>query len=219
MAKGKVRVLLDRAGRTYSEEGGIALQDKPAPLYRLLVLSMLASAPVQSHLAMATSRELVRSGYGTPARVAAAGWQELVDALGRAHYRRYDESTATSLREGAELVRDRYGGDLRRMRDKASRTEDGRTVVDRDRLRDLLTEFRRIGPTGADIFCREVQLVWPGLRPFFDQKALDGAGRVGLPTDPDRLAAEVDDPEDYARLAAALVRVTLDRKVAQEVTA
>ncbi|AUS78684.1 endonuclease [Actinoalloteichus sp. AHMU CJ021] len=219
MAKGKVRVLLDRAGRTYSDEGGVSLADKPAPLYRLLVLSMLASAPVQSHLAMATSRELVRSGYGTPAKVAAADWQELVDALGRAHYRRYDESTATSLREGAELVRDRYGGDLRRMRDEATRTENGTRVLDRDRLRELLTEFRRIGPTGADIFCREAQLVWPGLRPYFDRKALDGARRVGLPTDPERLASQVDDPEDYARLAAALVRVTLDREVAEDVTA
>jgi hypothetical protein len=34
----------------------------------------------------------------------------------RAHYRRYDESTATALGEGAQLLIDRWHGDLRRLR-------------------------------------------------------------------------------------------------------
>ena len=76
------------------------------------------------------------------------------------------------------------------------------------RLRSLLTEFPRIGPTGAEIFCREVQAVWPWLRPYFDKRALSGASKLGLPADPGRLAKLVK-PDDHARLAAALIRASI----------
>ena len=105
---------------------------------------------------------------GTPERMRAAGWQQRVDALGRAHYKRYDESTATALGEGAELMRSEYGDDLRRLRERAER--------DPERIRELLTGFPRLGPVGAKIFGREAQLVWPELRPALDRKVLDGAG-------------------------------------------
>ena len=47
-----------------------------------------------------------------------AGWQDRVDALGRAHYRRYDERTATMLGDGADLLSGRWHGDLRKLRDR-----------------------------------------------------------------------------------------------------
>jgi hypothetical protein len=74
----------------------------------------------------------------------------------------------------------------------------------------------RLGPVGADIFSREAQEVWPELRPYLDRKALDGAERIGLPADPDRLAHLVS-ADDLARLAAGLVRVSLDRRLADDV--
>ena len=132
---------------------------------------------------MAAARELIRSGYRTPRRVADADWQELVDALGRAHYRRYDESTATRLSENAAMLIDRYRGDLRRVAAEA----DG----DPGRLAELLQRFQGIGPVGADIFLREVQDVWTWVRPFFDERARQGAGVLDLPADPaalDRLS-------------------------------
>jgi len=76
-----------------------------------------------------------------------------VDALGRGGYRRYDERTATQLGDGAELLTERWSGDLRRMREEA----DG----DIGRLRELLQEIPGLGPAGADIFLREAQRVWP----------------------------------------------------------
>jgi hypothetical protein len=130
-----------------------------------------------------------------------------VDALGRGGYRRYDERTATQLGDGARLVTDRWGGDLRRLRREA----DG----DIPRLRELLQEVPGLGPAGADIFLREVQHVWPEVAPYLDAKALSGAERLGLPTDPDRLVALAGDTEP-AVLAAALVRAAVDRKVAEE---
>jgi hypothetical protein len=129
--------------------------------------------------------------------MADATWQQRVDALVRAHYKRYDESTSTYLAQGAQRVLDVYHGDLRRMRAEA----DGDVTA----LRRALTAFPRIGETGAHIFCREVQLVWPEVRPYFDQRALRTAVQLGLPADPKRLADLVSGP-DLARLAAALVR-------------
>ena len=152
-----LRTLHELAGTTYAEQAGIRLHDKPAPLYRLLVLSVLLATRIRADLAVDAARALVDDGMGTPERMAAASWQDRVDALSRAHYRRYDESTATALGEGAELVRSEYGGDLRRLRKNAG--------GDPKAVRELLTTFPRLGPVGADIFCREAQLVWPELRP------------------------------------------------------
>ncbi|MBN9107382.1 MAG: endonuclease [Pseudonocardia sp.] len=203
-----VDTLLDAAGRTYADQAGITLRDKPAPLYRLLVLAVLLSTRIRADIAVDAARELVRSGMGTPTRMREASWQDRVDALGRAHYSRYDESTATALGEGAELMLGRWRGDLRRLRAEA----DGSPTV----IRDLLTEMPRLGPTGADIFCREAQDVWPELRPALDGKARQGAQRLNLPTDPHRLARLVAD-NDLGRLAAALTRAALDADVRRAV--
>ncbi|MEU7630322.1 endonuclease [Nocardia sp. NPDC049220] len=205
-----VHALLDRAGWGYAEQAGIKLGDKPAPLFQLLMLAELLSTRISADIAVAAARELVGSGYRTPQRVADADWQELVDALGRAHYRRYDESTATRLGANAARVIDRYHGDLRELGEEAGR--------DPNRAAELLCEFQGIGPTGSDIFLREVQDVWIWVRPHFDERALRGARRVRLPDDPDRLADLA--PRDHtADLAAALVRVTLDEEIADEVLA
>lgn len=199
--------LLQRAGTTYAAEAGITLADKPAPLYRLLVLSVLLSTRIKAGIAVAAAREL--GEFGTPRKMLDATWQQRVDALGRGHYVRYDESTATALGEGAQLLLDRYGGDLRKLREHA----DG----DISALREGLEEFPRLGPVGASIFCREAQEVWPELRPYLDKKALSGAEKVGLPTRTDELAALVDET-DLARLSAALIRVTLEKGLAGEIT-
>lgn len=72
----------------------------------------------------------------------------------------------------------------------------------------LLQEVRGIGPTGAAVFLREVQAVWPWLRPYLDDRARAGARRVGLPDDGEGLAALVPEA-DLARFAAWLVRISL----------
>ncbi|MFJ7249820.1 endonuclease [Kitasatospora sp. NPDC098652] len=197
--------LLRDHGRTYADEAGITLRDKPAPLYQLLVLTVLCSIRIKAEIATAAARELFAAGLRTPRAMADSGWQDRVDALGRAHYVRYDESTATALGDGAALLLDRYAGDLRKLHARA----DG----DLGRLRELLQEVPRIGPVGADIFCREAQAVWPDLRPFFDERACATAAELGLPHTPDGLAKLVP-AADSARLAAALVRVRLSKRVA-----
>lgn len=192
--------LLEEHGRTYAEEAGIRLRNTPSPLYRLLTLCVLLSVRIKADIAVSAARELSAAGMRTPRAMAEASWQDRVDALGRAHYRRYDESTATALGDGAELLLDRYRGDLRRLREEA----DG----DPERIRGLLREFPRIGPVGADIFSREAQGVWPELRPAFDTRARHAAEALRLPKTPAGLARLVPG-DDLPRLAAALVRVEL----------
>lgn len=195
-----VERLLRDHGTTYAQEAGIRLRDTPAPLFQLLCLTQLFSAPIGASVAVATMRELLGAGWTTPEHLLDSTWQERVDALGRGGYRRYDESTATNLAEMARLLQERWQGDLRRLHEAAE---------DEGSLRSLLEEFPRLGPTGSGIFCREVQAVWPDLRPQVDDRVRRGARAVGLPTDPEELAALVDG-DDVARLTAALVRVDLD---------
>ncbi|MEU3501962.1 endonuclease [Streptomyces hundungensis] len=189
--------LLREHGRSYAEEAGITLRDKPSPLYQLLVLAVLCSTRIKADIATDAARELFRSRLRTPRVMADTDWQTIVDALGRAHYRRYDESTATALLEGAEVVLRRWGGDLRRLRDEAN--------GDPEAVRELLQEVPRIGPVGAGIFCREAQGLWPELRPFFDDRAREAAASLGLPRTDEGLAGLVA-PDELPRLASALVR-------------
>ena len=190
--------VLDRYGTTFAEEAGIGLADEPAPLFQLLVLAQLLSARIGAGVAVATAAELYAAGWTTPPRLRDAGRGSVVAALGRGGYRRYDERTATQLREMATLVLTRYAGDLRRLADEAGR-DVGRAAV-------LVQEVKGIGPTGAAAFLREVQAVWPWVRPHLDDRARAGARRIGLPDD-DRLAGLVA-PDDLARFAAGLVRVS-----------
>ncbi len=78
-----------------------------------------------------------------------------------------------------------------------------------------LTEFPGVGPVGASIFLREVQEIWPAVAPDVDAKVTSGANRVRLPGDRELLAGS----GQPARLAAALVRVSLSQRAASEVTA
>src|ERR1700734_1360600 len=206
-----VKALLDRCGRTYADEAGIRLADRPGPLYQLLVLATLLSARISADIAVAAARELFAAGYRSPKAMSEASWQDRVDALGRGHYRRYDERTATMLGDGADLLSAKWHGDLRRLRDRA----DGDTSA----MTSALTEFPGAGPTGASIFLREVQGIWPAVAPYVDAKVTSGARRVRLPYDRESLAKLLTDSGQPARLAAALVRVSLSQRLASEVTA
>jgi hypothetical protein len=131
-----------------------------------------------------------------------ATWQQRVDALGRAGYRRYDESTSTKLEELSAMVLDKHAGDLRRIRPAGH--EPARA------LERAVAHFPRIGPTGARIFCREVQDLWPEVGPYFDDRARRTAERLGLPVRADRLG-DLAPKGRRAVLAAALVRAELER--------
>ncbi|MEU0039238.1 endonuclease [Streptomyces sp. NPDC006333] len=198
-----VRALLDRQQRTYTAQAGIRLRNTPAPLYQTLVLAVLLSARIRADTAVAAAKALFGAGMRTPKAMADASWQQRVDALGEGGYRRYDERTSTLLGKGAELLLERYGGDLRRLREEPDPKK-------------ALMDTPGIGPTGADIFLRAVQGVWPEFAPYIDAKALEGARRLGLPASPGKLG-RLAGSREMPRLADGLVHAALDSPLADEV--
>jgi endonuclease III len=194
----RAHALLREHGTTYADEAGVTLRDEPSPLYQLLVLTTLSATRISAEIAVAAARELFAAGWRTPEKMREASWQQRVTALGRGRYRRYDESTSTALAAAADHLIAEYGGDLRAIRPEKH--------DDVEQLRKALTGFPRIGPTGADIFCREVQGVWPAVSPFFDKRALRGAEAHDLPTDP-RALADLVPQARLTEFAAALARV------------
>jgi endonuclease III len=203
-----VRRLLKVAGTTYATEAGVRIRDKPMPLFQLLVLCMLASKPIDAAIAMRAGRELFSEGLRTPKTVLRSDRRTMINAFGRAHYVRYDESSATRLTEIAQRAVHEYSGDLREIARRSARNIDA--------AKRMLKQFKGIGDTGADIYLREVQDVWPWVRPYFDKRAVRAAKALKLPTDPTKLGALA--PRANARLAAALVRASLDDNVRQQVT-
>lgn len=196
-----VDALLARHGRTYSSELGIDLaRNSPSVLFRWLCAALLFSARISTGIAIKATRALSEQGWTTPQKLRDAGWEARVRVLNRAGYARYDESTSRMLGDTAELLLQRYHGDLRKLREQAG--------GDPAEVRRRLQDFKGIGPTGADIFCREAQAVWPELYPAADRKALQAAAELGLAQDAAELASLVR-PEELPRLLTALVRTAL----------
>src|SRR5918996_2518835 len=198
-----VKTLLEQHGQTYAAELGIDLErNTPSALYRWLCAATLLSARIGTDIAIQATQALAKQGWTSAQKMANATWEQRTRTLNQAGYARYDESTSRMLGDTAEMLLDKYQGDLRRLRDAAGR--------DPGRERTLLKECKGIGDVGADIFCREAQVAWDELFPFADRRALEAAGRLGLEDDAARLAGRVS-RKDYPRLLAALVRTGLGK--------
>jgi endonuclease III len=199
--KDLVRALLELHGRTYAEELRIdARKQTPSNLFQLLCASVLFSARIDASIATEAARNLKRRGWRTAQKMAESTWRQRVAALNDAGYTRYQERTATMLGDLSETMLERWGGDLRKLREEAER--------DPKRERRLLKRLKGLGDTGVDIFFREAQAGWDELRPFADRRALDAARRLGLGGEPKALA-RLADGHDFDRLVAALVRTEL----------
>jgi endonuclease III len=198
-----VEVLLHRHGETYAEALSIELaQGTPSALFQWLCAALLFSARIRADTALAAARALFREGLTTAENMASATWEERTRILNRAGYARYDESTSRMLGETSRMILDLYRGDLRNLREAADRNP--------QEERRLLEQFKGIGDVGADIFMREVQLVWDELYPFADRRALRAAQKLGLGADAQALARRVE-ASQFPRLVAALVRTDLGK--------
>lgn len=197
-----VKELLNKYGKTYSEEIGIDIEKgTPSPLFQWLFAANLFSARIGSSIAVDAAKALIEDGLTTPEKMKDTSWEHRVRILNQAHYTRYQERTATFLAELSEHLLADYKGDLNKMKEKAG--------TDQQKLRDLIKEIKGMGDVGVDIFFREVQTVWKELYPFADRKALQAAQKIGLPKEPDKLAKLVS-RNDFPRLIAALIRTDLE---------
>jgi hypothetical protein len=210
-----VRALFELHGQTYAEELGIKLeQPSPSALFQLLCASVLYSARIDARIATEAFKNLKRRGWRSARSMAGSTWSQRVEALNDAGYTRYQERTSTMLGELSEQLLERWGGDLRKLREEAER--------DPKRERKLLKQAKGLGDVGVDIFFREVQGAWDELMPFADRRALDAARRLKLGGDAKALQRLADGRSELLRLVAALVRTELDddydavRKAARE---
>lgn len=187
-----------RESSTFAAAAGITVRDAPAPLFRLLILACLLAAPVQHTTAVRAARAL-RPLTRSAAVLAATTPEEVSRQLTLAGYWRFHHTKAALLIRAASDVVERLDGDLRTLYRAASSAEE------------LHRELRRIpgvGTHAAHIVLREAQAAWPDLQPYLDERVLDGATRLGLPADPEQLAALVT-PDRLPALAAGCVRATL----------
>jgi endonuclease III len=196
-----VRALLNRHGTTYAQELKIPIErNTPAALFQLLCATVLFSHRISNETAVSAARALFERGWTSARAISASTWRQRTTALNRAGFARYDESTSRLLGDNAEFALEWYGGDLRRLREEAER--------DPVSERQLLQEFKGIGPTGADIFVREVQLAWSELAPFVDRRAAQAARKLGLPADAESLR-RLAPGKKFVQLVVALVRTEL----------
>lgn len=200
-SKSIAETLLQEHGTTFAQEIGIPLgQNAPSPLFRLLCATVLFSARINRSIAVKAAKALADQGWTTAEKMLDASWAERAQCLNQAGYARYDERTATMLGDTAQMLLDRYDGDLRQLRDAAEHNP--------QQEHQLLTEFKGIGQVGGNIFLREVQAVWEEVFPFADGRTLATAKELQLPDNAEDLRQLVGDA-DFPRLVAALVRVRL----------
>jgi endonuclease III len=196
-----IDALLEQHGKTYAAELGIDLgKGTPSALFRWLCASILLSARISGDLALQAARALSAKGWRTADKMAKSTWEQRTRTLNQAGYARYDESTSRMLGDTAQMLLDRYGGDLRKLREAAER--------DPGQERKLLKECKGLGDVGVSIFCREAQLAWDELYPFADERALRTAKRLGLDGDAKALAKGLP-RQEFPRLVAALIRAGL----------
>lgn len=119
-------------------------------LFKWFLACLLFGKPIQTEIADQAFQELVAARLTNPGAVIRAGWDKLVRLLDRAHYVRYDFSTATKLLEVCEELKRRYGT-LTNLLTQA------RTASELSRR---LQEFKHIGPVTTRIFLRDVRPIW-----------------------------------------------------------
>jgi endonuclease III len=145
-----------RRGRNIrSKELGIDIHSlRERELFRWFLACLLFGKPIQQDIARLAFLQLDEAGLNSPAAILDAGWKRLVDLLDRAHYVRYDFSTATKLLDICRALMMRYGSLERLIAQYATPAELGKA----------LQEFKGIGPVTARIFLREVRPLWDELK-------------------------------------------------------
>lgn len=123
---------------------------KEKELFKWFLACLLFGKPIQREIAARAYHELVNQGLSSPQAIADAGWDKLVFLLDRAHYARYDFSTATKLLQVCHDLKHRYGTMENLMSEARTPSE----------LSRKLQEFKYVGPVTARIFLREIRPIW-----------------------------------------------------------
>ena len=134
-----------------SSELGIDLHSlREHELFRWFLACLLFGKPIQQDIARKAFLQLDQAGLVSPQAILNAGWGRIVDLLDRAHYVRYDFSTASKLLDVCNGLTVQYGTLKRLIAQCATPVQFAKT----------LQEFKGIGPVTAGIFTREIRPIW-----------------------------------------------------------
>lgn len=159
------RELVGELGGRWSAQLGIQLDsDRPQELFKWFLAALLLGARISERLALQTWHTLTAAGLHSPQAILDTSKDRLVSLLDQGGYARYDFKTEAKLHQASAALQQRYGGDLRKLRDAA----DSAQALER-----ALCELASgIGPVTASIFLRELRGQWPQAQPLPGQKVL-----------------------------------------------
>jgi hypothetical protein len=96
--------------KVYSNDLGIDLNSgDETECFKWFLACLLFGKPIQQEIAKRAFLELRQAGITSPNAVLETGWNGLVEILDKAHYVRYDFSTATKLLDISEDINKKYG--------------------------------------------------------------------------------------------------------------
>ncbi|CRM48896.1 hypothetical protein [Pseudomonas sp. 28 E 9] len=120
-------------------------------LFKWFIASFLMGKRIQAPIAAQAYRVIVEEERrDTPRKLQHCTSRELVAMLGRAHYVRYDETTAQRLLDLSAKLNADYSGSITRMLEASN---------DRQAFERRLGEFDGVGPKTIEIFMRDAATV------------------------------------------------------------
>ena len=194
-----VERLIRGYGYTIADQiGASPLRARGPELFEVLCAAVLSARRVDQWSGLAAWLAMRDRGWATPDRLSIAPYKQRVRLLGDTGYIRSPERMSFSLGSIADAIGDRYEGDLGNLREKAER--------DPVKERELLTRLKGVNPQVVDVFFREMQRVWDELYPYADDRVLEAAAHLALPSDASALA-ELSGRDRFPKLVAALAHV------------
>jgi hypothetical protein len=175
--------------------------------FEQLVCAVLLSKPISHKLGLRSIQTLLSPPFSltTPKAMADVGLEGRREALWEARTQ-HKEKTASQLGDLVDGLRTITGSNdeesaikIRAVQKEAEKAASHAEAV--EKTRHLLTSnIKGLGPTGVDIFLRQVQRQpgWESIFPFIDDRALKLAARYGL-------VGEGKDAEEGAKELAKLV--------------
>ena len=187
------RHVVDAIGGRYSAGLGIDVDAGDTEVERWFLGASLFGARISAGVAERTFRVLDQAGLRRMDQARHVPSEQLVELLDAGGYTRYDFRTAARLQELAEIIDERYAGQV---------AEIGRSYPSYPELRGALTALPGWGPVTVQLFLRELRGVWPGAQPPLDRRAAFAASHICLVP-----AAE---PATFAQIAGLAADAGLD---------
>ncbi|KAI0837998.1 hypothetical protein F5Y06DRAFT_304077 [Hypoxylon sp. FL0890] len=204
----KIQQLISQYGELPLSQTDLSDPDKPTSdtVLALVLNAMLSSTRISHAIAAKTVALVIKAGYHKLDVLKKSTWEERTEVLTEGGYTHYREKTATMMGDLAELIEDKYKGDLNTILGLADENP--------TKIRAELKQIKGLGDVGINIFFDTAQHIWPCLAPFVDPRSLKTAEAIGIGSDVDALWLEVsENAEQMCRLASALTKLRLDGKV------